>query len=32
MVVQHVNMDPEFNAALEQAGSKPVVVDFFATW
>uniref|UniRef100_A0A914US68 Thioredoxin-like protein 1 n=1 Tax=Plectus sambesii TaxID=2011161 RepID=A0A914US68_9BILA len=32
MVVQHLSTDQEFNVALDQAGARPVVVDFFATW
>jgi len=32
MVVHHANADSEFNTHLQQAGVKPVVVDFFATW
>jgi hypothetical protein len=32
MVVHHANADSEFHTHLQQAGVKPVVVDFFATW
>jgi hypothetical protein len=32
MVLKHVNADADFGAVLEEAGSKLVVVDFFATW
>ncbi|VDM44209.1 unnamed protein product [Toxocara canis] len=32
MVLAHIDSEGHFNQVLTEAGSKPVIIDFFATW
>lgn len=32
MVLAHIDSEGHFNQLLTDAGSKPVIIDFFATW